>query len=98
VNQPLVSSFGDVLALAIVIMGLLLAFFSFSYYRASKDKWRWVKLLYIATGIWWSFLYFWILLLPGPDASWLGPVLLRPSILITLTFMTMGALARVNTK
>ena len=94
-NQPIIADLGDVMSVAIIAMGLLLAGLDLYYYKKNKGWWRWFRLTCFAVGVFWVCVYGYILLfLPGHNADWLGPVILRPGVLITLGVMTMNIIAR----
>jgi hypothetical protein len=86
VNQPLVNSITDILTIAMVISGLILMTLGYQHFRYTLPPRRWLRLTCAMVGLYWAGLYAWVLLVPA-TTSWIGPVFVRPGLVITLLVM-----------
>lgn len=88
------------LSIANVILGLLVAYEHFMYWRENKHvRWRWVKLGLALMGLYWAITYTVVAIARlgfiGPlDPVNFGRIFILPAITVSLTLCYVGAMMR----
>jgi hypothetical protein len=89
---PLASSVTDLLTIAIVLVSMLMVVLDYRYFRVGRPPWKWLALVCMVTGVYWTVYYTTVLFLPDNQVAWTGPIFARPGLLITIGALTMIAI------
>lgn len=81
----------DLLALANVLIYGGLAILSIKHCRKQTGQ-RWIRVMQIALGLYWSGLYLYVLMAGQIDYTWFGQTLFRPAFTFTGAVMLAGSL------
>lgn len=81
-----------------VIFSGALAVMSFTdWYRCRHETWSWIKLTYVAIGLYWCVLYGWVLAPKDTyDSIWFGRTFVRPAYTFTIGAMLAGSIIGVR--
>jgi hypothetical protein len=82
------------ISLGIVVTVMNLRF----WWMHRSDYWCWIKLLFAGMGLYWSVIYVAIAILPveTSELAWVGHVLIRPAITISLGLIAAAAIIRAR--
>ena len=89
-------NYAEALKVANVILGLVIFYLGFDYFRKNGKSWKYIKFLYGFVGLYWACAYLFMLLVPLVhwNTAWFGLHFIRGGITGTLIVIASGALYR----